>query len=368
MHRTTAKMRVLLLGDARQVHLQRWEIYLRDSGYDVFTASLESVDEIGGPSSRIHIPALLPHFLRYPMAVPAVRRIVKRFEPDLVNAHFLPNYGVIAALSGFVPWVLSTWGSDIMVLPEKTAFHMYRTRRVIQSASYITSDADVMTTKLVELGASPERVVTFPFGVDRSVFHPPSARDDTSGLRILSNRKLEAVYNIETIIAAFPKVLKREPSAMLTIAGTGDRKGSLSAMAARTTPAKTVHFAGHVAHDDMPDVLRRHDIYVSPTLSDTTSVSLLEAMACGLFPVVSDLPANHEWIEHGKNGYLIPGRDAGRLAEAVIEAWQNGGLRRAAAETNARIIAERADWRRNMAALSGLFDRILDQPSAPDLA
>jgi glycosyltransferase involved in cell wall biosynthesis len=94
-------------------------------------------------------------------------------------------------------------------------------------------------------------------------------------------------------------------------------------------------------------------------LSDTTSVSLLEAMACGLFPVVSDIPANREWIEDNKNGALVSPRDTDRLGKAIVEVWRDPELRRSAAIRNARIIEERADWHDNMGVLKSLFDRIL---------
>ena len=145
MNRTAEKRRILLLGDARQVHLRRWGSHLLDNGYDVLTASLEPVDGMAGAKERISVPGLVPHFLRYPMAVPRVRRMIHRFRPAIINAHFLPNYGIMAALCGFTPWVLSTWGSDIMLLPTRSALHMRRTRFVISKATHITSDAEVMS-------------------------------------------------------------------------------------------------------------------------------------------------------------------------------------------------------------------------------
>jgi glycosyltransferase involved in cell wall biosynthesis len=356
------KKRILLLGDAAQVHLIRWEAYLRENGYDMLTLSLEPTDGIAGPHRRLHVASLWPDLLRYPMAVPAVRRMARDFQPDLVNAHFLPNYGVIADIAGFRPWVLSTWGSDVMVLPHRTPFHMLRTRRVIRRASAITADARVMTERLVELGAPRDRITTFPMGVDRRAFHP--ARDVGRGdsLRILSNRKLEDVYDVASVVAAIPRVLQSEPRAVLTIAGEGRRAGSLHASASGLPAA--IRFIGNVTHAAMPELLRQNHIYVSMALSDTTSVSLLEAMACGVFPVVGDLPANREWIEHGRNGFVVPLRDAARLGDAMVEAWRNPDLRKSAAEYNARIIADRADWHENMSVLRRLFDRLIGQAKA----
>lgn len=355
--------RVLLLGDARQVHLIRWERYLAAQGFRVHTVSLEPPTEIAGSKEQIQLPGFLPPFVRYPAAVPFLRAIIRKFEPDLVNAHFLPNYGVMAMMAGFHPWVLSTWGSDVMLLPDKSAFHMQRTLRVIRSADYITSDAEVMSERLLALGANKNTVVTFPFGVDLDAFYAAEQRQEP-GPRILSNRKLEAVYSVDTIVAAFPALLKQHPGARLTVAGEGSLRAELQSAAARIAHTGSIRFTGDVRHDDMPELLRAHDLYVSMSLSDTTSVSLLEAMASGLFPVVSDIPANHEWIVDGENGALAPVRDAGALARAIANAWQDPDLRRRARKRNEAIIRERADWRINMRAVVELFDRVLSRDHA----
>lgn len=356
--------RILLLGDAEQIHLERWARYLSDIGHTVLTISLENGSRFAGEVRKIETPSWLPAFIRYPLSVPAVRREARLFRPDIVNAHFLPNYGMIAALLGYTPWVLSTWGSDIMLLPQRSAFHAWRTRYVIGKASHITSDADVMTRRLAELGAQADRIHTFPYGVDRSLFHRTDELRTTGGPRILSNRKLEPLYSIDTLLAAFPLVRSEAPEAELTIAGKGSMEGELKRQAEQTGEGKTIHFAGLVPHTELPARLHQHDIFVSVSLSDTTSVSLLEAMACGVFPIVSDIPANREWIQDGKNGYLVPTQDASALADAIARAWKNVDVRRDAADANEEIIRSRADWTENMRVVAELFDRLLSESGA----
>jgi glycosyltransferase involved in cell wall biosynthesis len=307
---------------------------------------------------RITIPRLIPDFARYPLAVFNIRTLLTRFRPDIVNAHFIPNYGVIAALTGFSPWVLSTWGSDVMLLPQKSPFHMWRTRLVIARADAITSDADVMSRRLVELGAQPDRVVTFPYGVDRAAFFPASAPPADGEPRILCNRKMEAIYNVSTLVDAFAEVSKSLTDAHLTLAGDGAMRRSLEKKAVESGAGSLIRFVGEVPHAEMPDLLRRHELFVSVALSDTTSVSLLEAMACGLFPIVSDIAANREWIEHGVNGFVVSARDSTALARAIVAAWIDRDLREAAKRRNADLIASRADWFRNMSVVDDLFRRL----------
>jgi glycosyltransferase involved in cell wall biosynthesis len=255
MTRAPAQKRLLLLGDARQVHLARWADYIASIGYEVLTVSLEPNERVPDPKHRIHLPRFLPPFVRYPLAVPATRRLIRDFAPDVVNAHFLPNYGVIASMTGFSPWVLSAWGSDIMLLPQKSVFHMRRTRRVIRSAAFITSDAKVMSERLVELGAAPGRVVTFPYGVDRELFHPAAEDSGVQGPRIISNRKLEAVYDIPTVLAAFQGLKRSLEMASLTVAGDGSLAAPLREQAVAVPRVDSLH-GRHVARRDARSVAK----------------------------------------------------------------------------------------------------------------
>lgn len=355
---TRRRPRLLLLGDARQVHLRRWAAYFDSAGYDVLTFTLEEpAGTYPGTMRRFRVPAWLPHALRYPLAVPEARRVAARFRPDIVNAHFIPNYGLIASLLGRRPWVLSTWGSDVMTDPDKSSFHMWRTRRVLSGAAYVTSDAGVMTERLAALGVPREHILTFPYGVDTECFHPASSPPD-GGPRLVSNRKLEPVYSVSTVIDAFAAVREAFPGATLTVAGDGSRRKALMARAAASPAGSAVTFVGGIDHDRMPALLREGHIYVSASLSDTTSVSLLEAMASGLFPVVSDIPANREWITQGENGILFPVNEPQALARAVIDAWQDPPLRDRARQANLKLIRARGRWSESMRAVHELFDTL----------
>ncbi len=355
--KTADNPRMLLLGDARQVHLKRWADYFIEAGYEVLTFSLERPDRFPGTFKYIRMPGFLPRILRYILSLPTVRGLVSSFDPHLVNAHYASNYGVIAALLGKHPWVLSTWGSDIMTDPEKGPLHRMRAKYVLRNAAWVTSDAQVMTEKIQSLGPAAENILTFPYGVDTGLFFP-SDNPPESGPGIVSNRKLEPVYSVSTIIDAFPAVREVFHDATLTIAGDGSRRSALGRRAERSIARRAIIFVGGVDHDRMPALLRDNQIYVSLSLSDTTSVSLLEAMACGLFPLVSDIPANREWIEHGVNGFLVPVQQPMKLAQTIIEAWKDRELRESAIRKNLAMVREKAEWKSTMGAVRTLFDEL----------
>jgi glycosyltransferase involved in cell wall biosynthesis len=110
------------------------------------------------------------------------------------------------------------------------------------------------------------------------------------------------------------------------------------------------------------ELLAAHTDYVSVSRSDSTSQSLLEGMAAGLLPVVSDIPGNREWVMHRESGLLVPTGDAEALAAALLEAAADGGMAemadkaRATASRRARLSDTVEELERRLAALATRSD------------
>ena len=109
----------------------------------------------------------------------------------------------------------------------------------------------------------------------------------------------------------------------------------------------------------MAEYYNASDIYVSTSLSDGTSVAMLEAMACGLPVVVSDVPSNYEWIDNGINGYIITRKDSSVLAERIIKLLNNENLQQEMGQRNLQIAKERADWEKNFDILEGIYQNLV---------
>src|SRR5205814_7554687 len=127
----------------------------------------------------------------------------------------------------------------------------------------------------------------------------------------------------------------------LEIAGGGAERGSLDARAAARGLGEVAHFRGVLPEGEIAALVGRADVYVSTSLSDSTSVSLLEAMSAGAFPVVSDIPANHEWLVHGETALFFPPRDAEALAVELDRALGDADLRATAAARNRATVLAR---------------------------
>ena len=163
---------------------------------------------------------------------------------------------------------------------------------------------------------------------------------------------------MEMLIRAIPLVLKQAPEARFVIAGDGNQSEYLKSLVNSSGVSKNVIFLGWISQDMLPDYLALSDIYVSTSLSDSTSISLHEAMACELAPVVTDLPANREWINDGENGFIVPVNNHQALAEKIIYLIQNKAVRERFGKENRKIIKARAEYEGQMSLAEKLYEQL----------
>ena len=345
-------MRIATLSNASVVHTRRWVEHLRSRGHDVRLYSLEpGPEELGA----ILLPAApLPGFLRYPLAVPRLASELDAFRPDVVDAHYVPNYGLMGALVGRHPLSVAAWGSDLLVSGRRDALQRARARHVLARADLVLADSDNLAAAARSLGAGPERLRAIPWGVDRARFRP-GARE--RGL-LLSTRMHEPVYDLPALLRGAAPVLTRHPDAFLAIAGDGSLRPQIEALAATLLPKGRYRFLGRLSPEELAGWLARADLYLSASLSDSTSVSLLEAMAAGAVPVVSDLEGNREWVRNDEGARLFEPGDAAAIARAIEAALADPTWCARAREHNAAVIAARGDWHVNFARIESAFESL----------
>lgn len=355
-------MRIATLSNASVVHTVRWVEHLRSRGHDVRVWSLEHGPDSLGASYLPEWP--LPGFARYPLATLSLLRELRAFAPDLVDSHFVPNYGVIGALSSFRPLSVAAWGSDLLIAGRRDTLQRARARFVLSRADLVLADSGNLAAAALALGA-PRRVLrAIPWGVDRAVFAPAAGREH--GL-LLSTRMHESVYDIPALLRGVAPVMARRPETRLVIAGDGSLLDEHRRLAAELLPAGRFEFTGRIAPATLASLLARAEVYLSASLSDSTSLSLLEAMAAGALPVVSDIEGNREWVADGDGARLFACGDAAGVERAVDAALGDPAWAVAARARNAAVIAERGDWHRNFARIESAFAALAaGRPLPPD--
>jgi len=288
----------------------------------------------------------------YLKTVLPVRRAVRKLRPDIVFAMYLSSAGVVGALSGCRGLVLSARGSDVVQHVASRAWRgvfRWMTRR----AAMVHAVSDPLAGMLRDLVGVPDRkLFVCPIGVDTEqlAYVPPSARPNAG--RIICTRAHKPIYDQPTLIRALCKLRDRGVDFHVTF-GSAAKAETTKSLLADSRMGERVTFLGGYCPAELPELLAGADVYVSSSLADGTSSSLLEAMSTGLFPIVSDIPANRPWVTHGHNGLLFPAGNADALADQLSKALAEPGLRAAAAPRNRQIILERGDKQ-------ALMDKLLE--------
>jgi glycosyltransferase involved in cell wall biosynthesis len=252
------------------------------------------------------------------------------------------------------------------------------TRYVLGRSDFFTSDAQVTRDKAIAYGMDPDRTVVFPWGVDLKRFSPayeyhvsntharkmPEPKGNIQVAKrkpfvLFCNRSWEPRYGVDVLAKAFVKVAKERKDVSLLLLGGGSQAGVIRQILMNGGILDRVQFGGQVSQRDLPRWYHMADLYISPSHVDGSSVSLMEALACGLPVLVSDIPANKEWVSEGVNGWLFPDGNADILAEKIlavsarrIKLTQIGRAARKSAE-------ERADWKKNFAKLLEAYEQTI---------
>jgi len=354
-------LRICYLANAQSIHTVRWARHFAGAGHDITVVSYEPA-QIDGVTV-ISLPKVVPsRHLNIVAGALLAQKVVKECAPDIVHAHYVTSYGLAGALlKRDRPFIVSAWGSDVLTLPRESQMYRRLVRFVLRRADIVTSVAPHMTEYLGQSGlANRQKVVTIPFGTDTTIFN---GNDRVAGVAtgpvILSTRRLDRGLDVDVLVRAAHDVIKLHPAARFEVVGDGTERRDIEQMTADLGLSNNVSFLGSLAPHAVAHRLQRADIFVSTPPSDGNNVSLNEAMACGTFPVVSDIDANRAWIHDGVNGLMFRTGDASSLASVVRRAVESPDLRARAQPLNWQIVQTRASWQNSTRAMQRLYDDVL---------
>ena len=373
VERVTAseRLRIAVLGDFDGVHTRSWIRWFIDRGHDVhcvsYYAPREHIDgatvhvlkdgtraratngkTISGAAQR-RVPERLGGVIRLANAAryrrAGLARVVRAIAPDVFHAHFVVEHGFYGTIAGFHPYVVTAWGSDVLVAPERDPVSKLIAKWTLRHADAVTSNNGYMAERMIGLGALREKVHVITLGADRFYLEGREgsvnigAPEPSRAPCIVSTRAHEPLYNVDEIIDAHALVARHLPRTRLVVAHGGSLTEALKQRAAATGAA--VEFLGFVDRHALRDALHDAEVFVSVPTSDGTSVALLQAMAAGCFPIVSDLWTQRELIDDGVNGLRVPLHEVAALARAIGRALGDRELRRSASEANRRLVEAR---------------------------
>lgn len=362
--------RILFLCAPTSPHAERWIRFLLARGHDVRIGTIHEVPEWAraraarlrtrGDVSRPGSPRDLGE------AVPRLRALLGDARPDATLAYYATSYGLMAALARAPNVTIATAGGDVLVDPYDSLARRLRNRLILtislRHARTVLAWSPHVSNRLRALGVPERKIFEQVRGIDLERFSRPRDRaaagaGPSGGAggeplpHILSNRLFKPLYDIPTLIRALGRLVASNVAFRASLMGDGVERARLEALVAELDLGGVVAMPGLVEEEAMVTALEAADVYVSTSTTDGASSSLFEALAMGVYPIVSDIPANRPWIEEGVNGQLFPVGDDAALADALERALADPDARAAAAHRNAVLARERLDLGENLARI-----------------
>ena len=299
------------------------------------------------------------------------RRLKQRDRVQVIDAHFAYPDGFAAALIGRwlgLPVCVTLRGTEVR-FARNIAFSR-RIRRALQCATRVFSVSQSLADLAVGLGISSDKITVVPNGVDLEVFHPVdrnTARRDLDlplDARILvSVGALVERKGFHRVIELLPRLRERFPQICYLIVGgpspEGDWSARLHALIARLGVADCVRFTGPLPPAMLKGPLSAGDVFVLSTRNEGWANVFLEAMACGLPVVTTDVGGNREVVCRPELGTIVPFGDSESLfqalSDALIRRWDRGALLGHAAAN---------DWNERVERLETAFTQIVNFPGS----
>ena len=306
----------------------------------------------------IHLKRFTGTRLDFLLNIPTIFWKLRQINPDLIHVHYLSSYGLIAAFfPKRYPKLLSIWGSDINKNYNQSVMGRL-CRWALGKYQMINSPSEDIKKKLIAWGYPENQIATFQYGIDFSELALRPEKLPSKGVQFLSPRDWAPLYRIEKIIEGFAHFAKDDSTAVLHLTGRGgaERKAELQKIIQDLGIGSQVVMHGFMEWEDYVEFLASCDVIVSIPTMDGMPLSLMEANYIGLYPIVSNVPANQEWLQQGIASF-VQGNDAGEIAQAMDEAKKRC-FDFKELQKNRNLVFKNGDRQKNMKSLSEIYQKL----------
>lgn len=326
-------MKICFIAPADNYHTKKWCNWFCNRGHEIhvvsFTDSAIDGVTVHSLNTNVNVHGNDLSKLKYLQYAGKIKRIVEQIKPDVINVHYATSYGTVAALSGLKGYVLSVWGSDIYDFPNKSIFHKAMLKFSLSRAKYIFSTSNAMAEETRKY--TKKQIEITPFGVDTELFSPDKRdRDSADGDFVVGTVKaLTPKYGIEYILKAVAIIKNEYPQIpiKLRIAGKGSHEEEYKSLAASLGIDCITTWLGFITQEQAAKEWANMDIALVPSIYESFGVSAVEAQACGVPVIVSDVPGLMEATSPGITSAVVPRKDERALAEAIVRLYNDPMMR-----------------------------------------
>lgn len=362
-------MRLAYLGDPNEVHTRRWLTFFVTRGHEVhLLVRSDTVLESPLPDGIV-LERMDPFDIRwyrpdsYLGARRAVRRVLDRIDAEVLHVHYLTGYGFWAWLSGFRPYVITVWGSDVFRTLPTSRRHRFYGRLSLRSAAAVTADSVDLAEGAIAAGARRDRTTVVQFGVDTARFSPMPASESLRqriGLRtrrlVFSPRVIFPWNRHEDVIRAVATMPEDVGLLLSALHADAEYQASLLELARSVGIEERMTVLDEIPHAEMADHLRLADVVVSVPETDGTPVTILESLACGIPVVASDVPSVREWLAEFSPELLVPIADQDATTAAIRHVLDLPEAEAAALRSAGRaLVIERGDHATHMLGVEATY-------------
>jgi glycosyltransferase involved in cell wall biosynthesis len=294
--------------------------------------------------------------------------LVSEIQPELVHALRIPFEGMLAINTpAKIPVVVSTWGNDLTLHAQGSFFMSRLTRATLYRADGLITDTqrDIhLSYQMGFIAGKPTLTLPGSGGIRLSEIEKASKSEklpeELPDVPIIVNPRGQRPGSLrqDIFFQAVRKVIDQLPHVLFVCPSLQGDIESERCVDKLGIQSKT-RLWPRLSQAQLWKLFQKSQVFVSPSVHDGTPNSLLEAMACGCFPVVGNIDSMKEWVETGVNGILVDASDAYSMAGAIVEVINQPALRKEAARINARLISKRAAYDTNMAHVDGFYRSVI---------
>lgn len=363
-------MKIALLGARNSVHITRWANALVARGHEVHLFTLhDGGDPIDRRVSVYRIPGAAP--AGYILSTPHLKKLLSEVRPRLLHAHYASGYGTLGRLSGFHPYILSVWGSDVYEFATRSLFHREWLRGNLRAADRVCSTSHAMAKQTKAVFPKIKHIAITPFGIDTQQFKPIAKKKKRKYITIGTVKSLEHKYGVDILIRTYAKaveIIRQSHSAIasrlrLLIIGGGSKRAELEALTQELGIADITTFRGRVAHVEVPNHLNQLDIYLALSRSESFGVAVLEASACEIPVIVSDVGGLPEVVKNGITGFVVRRESIDDAANALVRLVLDEDLRGELGKKGREYVQKYFSWEASIGKMEEVYYSVINKNS-----
>ncbi|MFM9983804.1 MAG: glycosyltransferase [Flavobacteriales bacterium] len=349
------RVKILLVADAQSSHTVKWARALIDRGLQVHIFSfrpstLLPLDIVTVarkyPSGNSRWKKVFELFYFYTTG--ELKKLIKKQSPNVLHAHYASSYGLVARLTKFHPFYISTWGSDVFAFPRSNSLskniltgNLQKADKVFATSHTLQKETALYTNKNIEY---------VPFGVDTEIFSPEIDLKNDNSIRVGLMKSMEYIYGVDLLLRAFQILLSENKTSKieLHLYGDGSQISNLKELAILLHLNDSVFFHGRIPPDLVPSVVKQFDILVNPSREESFGVAVVEAMACEVPVVVTRVGGLTEVVDDEINGLIANPEDHQHLAAQLQRLVDSPELRKSLGKSGRQKVLNEYDWNKIM--------------------